>query len=139
MTDLAALADQLPSWVLVVLAAVVAVKYLVQGLAESSEHWARILGPLGRRWRNRAQRRTDQEAADLSALRRQLSNLADEVTRLTNRDRERAQFEETLRAYLVYDAAWHFRAQLAAASSGSTLPEHLSFTQWEAQRPMGPN
>ncbi|WP_406234907.1 hypothetical protein [Nocardia sp. NBC_01009] len=135
MGEVTAVAQALPPWVLVVIAAAVGVKYLGQALAEGSEQWARILGPLGRRWRSRAERRTEKEAADLVALQRQVENLSVEVERLTARDKKRGEFEEKLREYLVYDANWHFRAQLAAAGAGTTLPDHMSFAQWEASRP----
>lgn len=134
MAEVTAVAGSLPPWVLIVIAAVVLAKYLGQALAEASEQWAKFLGPLGRRWRGRAAKRTEEEAADLSALKRQVRNLAGEVKRLTQKDRERGAFEETCREYLVYDAAWHFRAHLAAATSGTALPEHMSFAQWEAMR-----
>ncbi len=131
MTELAPFLDKLPPWVLPVLAAVVFANYIARAAAESSETWARILGPVGRRWRSRAARRAEGEAEDIRVLKRQVSNLAREVNRLTAKDQERREFEDKIRAYLTYDGTWHFRAQIAAASSGATLPDHLSFTEWE--------
>ncbi|WP_280503921.1 hypothetical protein [Nocardia farcinica] len=132
MGEVAAFADLLPPWLLILIAGLAGLNYLGQALAASSEQWARVLGPLGRRWRSKAQRRAEQEAADLSSLRRQVGNLAKEVNRLTRRDEQRSAAEARLRDYLVYDADWHWRTRLWAVESGNTLPEHLSFGQWEA-------
>lgn len=132
MGELAAFTNLLPPWVLIVIAVAAAANYLGQALAAGSEQWARVLGPLGKRWRSKAQRRAEQEAADLSSLRRQVTNLAKEVNRLTKRDEQRGAAEARLRDYLVYDADWHWRTRLWAVESGNNLPEHLSFNQWEA-------
>lgn len=133
--EIAAFADLLPPWLLILVAAAVGLKYLGQALSEGSEQWARFLGPLGRRWRSRAERRAEQEAADLRSLKRQVGNLVKEVERLTRRDQQRGINEARLRDYLVYDADWHWRARMSAVGSGANLPEHLSFTQWEASPP----
>lgn len=132
MGEIAAVADSLPPWVLIVLAGAVTFRYLGQALSEGSESWARAFGPLGRRWRSRAERRVAQEAADLASMKRQISHLVKDVQRLTRLDRERNAREALLQDYLVYDSDWHWRARLAAVESDTHLPEHLSFAQWEA-------
>lgn len=115
-------------------------------LAEGSEKWAKLLGPIGRRWRNRAeyqaeiQRRSDDSAvrhreirqahaeAVIEDLQRQVAYLAGQVGTL------RADVEET-HDFLRIDAAWHRRFELRAAAEGwEPIDEWLSLAEWVGQR-----
>lgn len=132
MSEIVPFLDGLPPWVLILVVITVTAAYLARAVAESSDTWAKILGPPGRRWRARANRRATREAADIRMLKRQVSNLMARDAERDRRDAERDKFEARLRLYLAYDADWHFRARLAAAGAGTRLPEHLSFIEWEA-------
>lgn len=102
-------------WVLWVLGIVIVLKYVAQGLAETSDTAAKVLGPLGKKWRGRGQARREGEAADVASLKRQVEHLE---TRLNEVEADR----EVAIAYLEYDAQWHNRVRIWAAENGYTLP-----------------
>lgn len=119
-----------PEWIVGIVVILVAVNYVGRLAAETSETWARLLGPLGRRWRERGLRRQEvrveqreARAADLEDVMRQRDYLAGQL------DTCRTE-HETKDSYLAYDARWHHETLLTAISAGCELPAHLSLRQW---------
>ncbi|WP_146165192.1 MULTISPECIES: hypothetical protein [Nocardia] len=119
-----------PEWAVGAVVILVAIGYIGRTAAETSETWARLLGPLGRRWRERGERRRqirieqrEARAADLEDMTRQRDYLAGAL------DTCRSEHEATA-GYLLYDARWHYDAELAAAAAGYESPAHLSLRQW---------
>lgn len=126
--DVAALLQGYP-WLLLVMLVAIVIRYVGQLLSEASESWAKVLGPLGRRWRSKAERRRVVEAADLADLRRQVDNLAPRVESMTEKV---AMYDD----YLQYDANWHRDIALHGAERGWEFPppEHISFLAFMRQR-----
>ena len=121
-----------PEWAVGAVVILVALGYIGRTAAETSETWARLLGPIGRRWRERGQRRQEireeqreLRAADLADMTRQVDYLVGAL------DTCRTEHEATA-GYLLYDARWHHEAELAAAAAGYDSPAHLSLRQWRA-------
>lgn len=124
-----------PEWLVVLLAVLIGLKFAAQLISEASETGARLLGPLGRRWRERGLRRQEDRAkertarmADLEDAERQRDSLAASL------ERSRRE-QETQAGYIEYDSMWHRDIRLQAIDSGcDKLLEHKSFLQWrEAQ------
>lgn len=119
-----------PSWLVWGVAIVVGLNFALKTLAETSESWAKVLGPLGRRWREIGQKR-QQERSDLREVR--AADLAD-VTRQRDYFEARAQrcdADLNVREdYIAYDAKWHRETNLKAIEAGCEMPPHTSFRQW---------
>lgn len=140
-----ALLSMLPPWVLLALAVVVFLAYTLPRLAEASAAVAKILGPLGRYWRDRGQRRAAHHRDEVQAEARQLAQeIVNKVTppdyaemgrRLENMDARVRTLEESdrvQRAYIVYDAEWHFDDEMAAVGRPDCKPAfRLSFDHFE--------
>ncbi len=123
-----------PEWLVALAVALLVLNWVGRVLAEASESWAKVLGPLGRRWRERGIAR--QEArAEASAVR--MADLADVTRQRDYLDVELGLCRKSneLRAtYIEYDAGWHRQTRLRAIEAGCDLPEHQSYLQWrEAQ------
>lgn len=85
-------------------------------LALTFDSCYRMLGPLGRYWRNR--RSISQAESD--DMRRQIIALDKRVRALLYRD-------ECYFAYTLYDQEYHHRQQLKAAACGCDLEPHVPF------------
>lgn len=134
MGDVERMAGHLPSWALVLIAALITLRYVGQVLAEASEWWARALGPLGRRWRVRSERRSaDVVSADLLV---RVEYLAGQVQELRRHDRARSRREDQRDDYLVYDTQWHADLEQWAARNRVTLPPppHMTFREYLADK-----
>lgn len=150
MTDfpLFAALERYPS-LLYLVALVAALHYVGKVLAESSDTWAKVLGPLGRRWRSRAVRdierrkhahdvqvaRTAHQEAIAEDLQRQIDYLNPRIELL---------YAEvaSLHDYLAVDAGWHARAEVHLATLGVDVPPppHQTYREWRdatAQRQEG--
>ena len=135
MSDPLALLDRYP-WLLFLVVLVAALKWIGTALAESSESWARVLGPLGSRWRARGQRairvddlRRAREAADLEDMRRQVDYLSSRVQTLSDGMDLRDD-------YMQYDAEWHATIELRRAELGWVFPPppHQTYAEWRRAR-----
>ncbi|MFA5711476.1 hypothetical protein [Mycolicibacterium sp.] len=140
-----ALLSSLPPWILLVLTFVVFLAYVLPRLAEASEAAAKLLGPIGSYWRDRGLRRAQAHRNEVQAEARQLAQeIVNKVTppdyaemgrRLENMDKRVRTLERSERlykAYIVYDADWHFDDELAAVGHPDCKPApRLSFDQFE--------
>ncbi|SFA60768.1 hypothetical protein SAMN05444374_11619 [Rhodococcoides kroppenstedtii] len=125
--EIGRLVDQYP-WILYVIGAAVAYRYIGQTLAEGSTFWAKVL-PGGQWFRNRAERRRVTEAADLADLKRQ-------VTTLDRRVRALSETAALYDDYLEYDARWHRDHNIYSAEQGWDFPPpvHITFHEFMAAR-----
>lgn len=133
MGDFTQALENAPEWLVLVVVLVVAFNFIGRVLAEASESWARVLGPLGRRWRARGLRRQRERAElaedrsrDLDDLRRQNDYLACQLNSCRAEHEPKDHFIE-------YDARWHREVSLRAIEAGCEVPAHLSFLQWRQQ------
>lgn len=124
------IAEYGPQWLVVAVLVIVVLNYVGRMLSEASESWAKVLGPLGRRWRERGSRRQQERAAeraapaDLKDMRRQRDYLDTELEKCRMANDSRAD-------YIEYDADWHRDLRLRVIESGcGELPQHKSWTQW---------
>ena len=129
--DLATLAALLGhNWLLLVMGIVVS-WLVITRIVETSEAAAKVLGPLGRRIVNGYRRRQAQYRHDVAAeakliatelvpkvmpddygvVKRQLTNV---ISRVTDLEIENI----AMRAFIVFDAEWHFQDELVDASLG---------------------
>ncbi|AOE44375.1 hypothetical protein SEA_GHOBES_23 [Gordonia phage Ghobes] len=127
------LPDNTPGWVVLALFVAFGLKYLFQFLAEASESAAKVFGPLGRRWRQRAQERASERAQESPRL---LETVREEREAYARRYRnsERAN-QEFLDWYTKCDQPFHRRATLQAAESGCELPPWVPLSQWPPPEP----
>ncbi|AJA43330.1 hypothetical protein VC60_gp29 [Mycobacterium phage Sbash] len=129
------LISQLPPWILLALAALVLLAYALPRIAEASASLAKLMGPIGRYWRNRGLRRAAERDAELQAEARELAKqIVAEVTppdyaemgrRLANMERRVVSLEESdqiQRAFIVYDEEWHFNDALSAVGRPDCAP-----------------
>lgn len=134
----------LPQQVLIVVAVVAVTGYALPKIAEASEHAARLLGPLGRYWRERAVQR---EAVRRAEIERQAREIAQQIAasaqppdyaemsrrlgRMETRLRRLEESEELMRAFIAYDAEWHFSDRLDAVERPECAPAPwLTFVQF---------
>ena len=122
-----------PEWVTLAIVVFVALNYVGRILSEASESWAKVLGPLGRRWRERGLRRQEERAAERTVRMADLDDMTRQRDALdsalgTCRSSQERQFE-----YIAYDAEWHRDLRLAAIEAGCQVPEHKSFLQWRGR------
>lgn len=122
-----------PEWLVLIVVVAFALKYVGQLLSEASESWAKILGPLGRRWRanglKRQQERVEAReirAADFADVKGQLEYIADQLEQCRAASEQRD-------AFIAYDARWHRDLNLQAIEAGCEVPTYLTFRQWLAQ------
>lgn len=129
------LLSDLPPSLLLILAIVVFLAYTLPRIAEASEAAAKLLGPIGRYWRERGLTRAEQHRAEVQREARQLAKaIVAEVTppdyaemerRLANMDRRIKVLEESdqiQRAYIIYDENWHFADEMAAVRNPECTP-----------------
>ena len=148
--DVSALLQDHP-WLLLLVVIVVVFKFVGQALAESSESWSKVLGPIGRRWRTRGVRRVNAHQAErqkiAQELRKQIAEDAEarraaEAADLSDMRRQTETLERLLRNmtellalhddYLAYVARWHRDTSLHAAAAGWVFPppDHMSFLEF---------
>lgn len=129
------LLSHLPSWMLLAIAVVVFLAYTLPRLAEASEAVARLLGPIGRYWRDRGLDRAERHRSEVQREAKQLAKqIVAEVTppdyaemgrRLSNMDTRIKILEESdriHRAYIIYDEHWHFDDEMAAVRHPECTP-----------------
>lgn len=135
----------LPPWLILALAVTVFLGYTLPRLAEASEAVSKLLGPVGRYWRDRGLRRAASRRNEIQAEAAELAKqIVAEVTppdyaemgrRLSNMDKRVRALEwsdQVQRAYIVYDAAWHFDDELSAVGHPECAPApRLSFEAFE--------
>lgn len=127
-TDIAALIPSNP-WLIGLVIILVVVRYVGQIVSEVSETGAKIFGPLGKRWRERAERERAREAADITDLKRQIEGLEPRVKALTAK-------VDLYEKYLEYDATWHRDDSLYGISQGweRRPPQHRSLYEFTRDR-----
>jgi hypothetical protein len=148
------LLSHLPSALLYVVVFVVFLGFTLSRLAEASEAFAKVFGPLGRYWRRRveqektdrihdeAERKTaikdetqqflrtvmsDIKPPDYDSLKKQLINVLERVADMEVTERINT-------AYLIEDAKWHRETDLALAEQGilkHPLPERKSYSEFQ--------
>lgn len=138
----------LPQYIIYLVLGAFIFGFVLKQVAEISETFAKLLGPLGR-W---LRRKIDQEhkdrlevfkqeareavdtelgvtrKAEYAELKKQLVNVLDRVQEM---ERNEALYE----AYLVSDATWHREINIRLAERGvldPPLPERLPFSEFEA-------
>lgn len=136
--------DQLPSWALILVAALAFLNFLFARIAEAYEGFARLFGPLGRRWRRKGLLRAEVHRKEVQAEARVLAReIAGEIEppdyqemgrRLNNMDRRVKALEESdeiQRAFIAYDADWHFDDEMAAVGRPECQPAaRLAFSRF---------
>lgn len=120
-------------WLLLIFGAAIAFRFIGGVLAEASESWAKVLGPVGgHRWRDRAERK---KAARRSSQAQDYEDMHDEIRRLTRRVNTLAPAMEILEDYLIYDASYHMTLELQMIQNGYTMPEprHIGWLEYKRQ------
>ena len=120
-----------PEWLVGLVVALVLLNWLGRVLSEASETWAKILGPLGRRWRGRAQHRQETRAAERTARMADLEDMTRQRDALDAALSDCRTNQSDAWDYIVHDADWHRRLRLSAAEAGCSIPDHQSFTRWK--------
>lgn len=123
-----------PPWAVGILVVALIILHLGRMLAEASETWAKVLGPLGKRWRDRGLHRRQERLDERDARRADLEDAVRQRDTLAHALDACRDNQDDLWGYMVYDADYHRRLALSAAATGCTLPTHLSFTQWKDQQ-----
>ena len=131
------LPSETPGWIVLAVAAAVGLKYLAQFLSEASESFAKVFGPLGRRWRARGEQRM-QERADTDT--RRVSAITEDRDFFEKRSIEvekRAVKAENdnkvfMDWYLQCDQRFHRNVVISAAEKGCPLPEWKPLSEWIA-------
>ncbi|WP_033189281.1 hypothetical protein [Rhodococcoides fascians] len=119
-------------WLVGLVVVLAALRYVGQLVSEVSETGAKIFGPLGRRWRDRAERQRAREARDVVDLRRQVENLDSRVKGLADK-------VELYEDYYEYDAIWHRDDNLHGIAEGWVRrpPNHMSLHEFIRERGLG--
>lgn len=145
--DIAKIVSNNPT-LLTILGVLLIAGYVLKIVAQASETSAKLLGPLGKRWReqgNRAARRADARRSEenqvIQDLRARVEYFVEQVEELKEHGRQKEAEYEVKDAYLAYDAAWHGNTRIHAAEMGYQFPppDHMMFNEfrrkasgWEA-------
>ena len=122
------LPDGTPGWIVLAAFVIVGLKYLGKFLAEASETWAKILGPLGKRWHERGARRQAERQAENSQRFESIeSDLEFYRARARRAERRNEQF---LRWYNECDQPFHHDLRIAAAENACGLPDWSPLSEW---------
>lgn len=106
--------------------------YVLKIVAQASETGAKLLGPLGKRWREQGDRaarrasvRRSEENAVIVDLKAQVEHF---VARVKALEKNSSQTNE----YLVYDAEWHATNEIHAKEHGYNFPppEHMTYNEF---------
>lgn len=123
-----------PEWV-VMLCLVLAIFTLIgKSLSEASETWAGLLGPLGRRWRERGKARQAERAANRLERRYELEDRDYQIEYLGAQLAKCRSENEFKEEFFVYDTRWHRQVALRAAEAECDLPEWKTYSRWKADR-----
>lgn len=122
-----------PEWLVMIVIIVAVVSWVGRIASEASASWAKVLGPLGRRWRERGIARQEVRAEERTARMADLTDMTRQRDALESAlDHCRASQSEVW-DYLVYDVDWHRQFRLAAAENGCEVPPHQSFMRWRQE------
>ena len=119
------------------------VGYILKIASQASESVAKLLGGLGRRWREqdqqavrRVSRQRRQQDAVAEDLRRELAHFVGRVDRLDSQVDHLQRRADLHDDYLAYDAGWHARFDRHAAREGWVIPPppHMTFSEVVADR-----
>lgn len=123
-------ADHGPQWLVSAVIVIAIIAYAGRVLSEGSESWAKVFGPLGRRWRSRGLRRQEQRFAerdirdvDLQTRDRTISYLSEQLDNCLDSHAPKD-------AFIEYDARWHRDARLRAIDAGCDLEPHVPFREY---------
>lgn len=143
------LMERLPQTLMYVFFAVIAGAFFLSKVAEASESFAKLFGPLGKFWRRKIERENEERLkvfkeeariavdselgvarkAEYTALKKQLINVLDRVAEMERN-------ESIYEAYLVADGEWHRTINIRLSELGvlqAPLPERVPFTQFEEE------
>lgn len=123
--------DTAPQWLVMLVVIVVVLNWAGRALSEASETWATILGPLGRRWRDRGIARQKARSVERTARMADLEDMTRQRDTLDGALAKCRQSQEVTFDYLAYDAEWHRDMRLRAADAGCALPDHQTFLRWK--------
>ncbi|WP_032380550.1 hypothetical protein [Rhodococcoides fascians] len=143
--DIAKIVSNNPT-LLTILGVLLIAGYVLKILSQASETSAKLLGPLGKRWReqgNRAARRADARRSEdekrrkednevIRDLKARLEYFVAQVEDLKAHGKEKEAAYEVKDDYLTYDAEWHALNKIHAAENGHEFlpPEHMSFNEF---------
>lgn len=114
-----------PSLAWIVPVAVIAF-YVLKFLAVAHEPVAKILGGVGRRWRDSAESKQKAAAGELGALREEVKALSERVDSLQIRD-------QIYWDYCLYDENWHREDQMRRIAAGQPVTGHMSFFEFRVK------
>lgn len=109
--------------------------YVLKIVTQASDTVAKLLGPLGKRWREqgnrtvrRAEARRQVDNAENVDLRNQLKHFRERLDEVEKNSNLRDD-------YLVYDAEWHATNEIHAAEQGYQfpMPKHMTFSEFRSR------
>lgn len=131
----AGLLEHMPPWLLIVIVIAFGLQLILKIAAESSDTAVKLLGPLGRRWRARAELKASRKKTEMSSMtRQQLQAMVDEAVEAKTNELTDELHE--LIEYLAYDAEHHRKTRIHMAEKGWVLPppDHMTLTEWRKMR-----
>lgn len=126
-----------PEWLVAIAIAILVFNWVGRMLSEASETWAKALGPLGRRWRNRGVARQEARHAERLGRMADLDDMTRQRDALDHALDRCRKSQESTHEYLAYDVDWHRNTSLSAIEAGCKLPEHKSYLRWREDRNAG--
>lgn len=116
--------------------------YVLKIVAQASDTVAKLLGPLGKRWReqgNRTVRKAAVRRAEdnevIRDLKARVEYFVGQVEELKKHGRDREVEYEMKDDYLTYDAQWHADNNIHAAANGYEFPppQHMTFKEFRTR------
>lgn len=132
--DMSELLKVAPEWAVLLVILVAVFSWVGRIVSEASETWANVLGPLGRRWRDRGLARQEARAAERTARMADLEDMTRQRDTLDVALKKCRESQEVVYDWIDYDARWHRDVRLRAAEAGCDLPEHQSLFRWRAEQ-----
>lgn len=136
-----------PQWLVYLVLLAFALAFVGKQLSEASESFAKVLGPLGKRWRKRLD---DERATRLAAFKEEAklavnselgvarkaeyASLKEQLINVLDRVAEMERNESIYEAYLIMDGEWHREVNIKLAEVGvlePPLPGRNPFSQFE--------
>lgn len=127
---------------LTILAVLLIAGYALKIISQASETAAKLLGPLGKRWRaqgDRVARKSEARRVEdnqvITDLNKRLEYFVKQVEGLVRDSEEKARAYEVKDDYLAYDAQWHADQSIHAAENGYEFqpPKHMTFNEFRRQ------
>lgn len=130
-TELAAVA---PQWFVYIVVIIAAFSFIGRALSEASETYAKLFGPLGKRWRERGLKRQVERTAQRETRQYEVEDRDQRIEYLNEQLLQCRDESEYQSEYILEDTKYHRMINIAAAEAHCELPPWKTYPRWLADK-----